>query len=210
MVGIATDGRIASLHERPTPAVYLPSSRMPWGETILIVQTKTDPAPILKETRPGGVRDQRPAHLPSLHPAHADENGHPRRLGADGPGRGSSPSPACCWRSSDSTARSPTPPSSGTASSACVCPWERNPGRSPPWFSAGQPCCGLTGVPCGTGLFVLTYRQLGADLTHGRPLDPLAPLVQRGVLTMAVVLAGAALPAMRAARLDPVEVLRAE
>jgi hypothetical protein len=49
IVGVATNGRIASLYETPAPAIFLPASRIDWGETILIARTKSDPAAVLKE-----------------------------------------------------------------------------------------------------------------------------------------------------------------
>ena len=48
VVGIAEDGRIGSLHESPSPAVWLPAPKMEWGETILIARTKSDPAQYVK------------------------------------------------------------------------------------------------------------------------------------------------------------------
>src|SRR5262249_11947600 len=49
VVGIAADGRIGAIHEAPVPVLYLPASRMRWGETILIARTKIDPAAVLTE-----------------------------------------------------------------------------------------------------------------------------------------------------------------
>ena len=56
---------------------------------------------------------------------------------------------------------------------------------------------------------VAVYHYQGAALLRDRPVDPIA-ICAGAVITIAAVLAGAVLPAMRAARLDPVEVLRAE
>ena len=65
------------------------------------------------------------------------------------------------------------------------------------------------GVPVGVGLFVVLYRYHGAAFLRNRPMDPLA-ICAGAVITVIAVLAGAVLPAMRAARLDPLVVLRSE
>jgi ABC-type antimicrobial peptide transport system permease subunit len=67
----------------------------------------------------------------------------------------------------------------------------------------------LAGVPVGAGLFLAIYRYYGGALLRDRPLDPTA-LVAGAAISVAVVLAGALVPALRAARLDPSEVLRTE
>jgi ABC-type lipoprotein release transport system permease subunit len=59
------------------------------------------------------------------------------------------------------------------------------------------------------GLFIAAYHYQGAALLRDRPMDPIAICVG-AVITITAVLAGAVLPAMRAARLDPVDVLRAD
>lgn len=68
-------------------------------------------------------------------------------------------------------------------------------------------CC--VGVPIGIMLFLAAYRYEAATLFRNRPLDPLA-IVVGAAITMAVVLTSALLPALRAARLDVLQVLRAE
>jgi ABC-type antimicrobial peptide transport system permease subunit len=68
--------------------------------------------------------------------------------------------------------------------------------------------CGI-GIPIGAGLFLAAYRYNAAVLVEDRPLDPLA-LLAGALITAGVVLAGAILPALRAARLDPIDVLRGE
>jgi ABC-type antimicrobial peptide transport system permease subunit len=65
------------------------------------------------------------------------------------------------------------------------------------------------GVPLGVGAFLAIYRYYGEALLRGRPTD-FAALCAGAVIAVAAVLAGAVLPALRAARLDPLEVLRAE
>jgi ABC-type antimicrobial peptide transport system permease subunit len=67
----------------------------------------------------------------------------------------------------------------------------------------------LAGVPAGAGLFLAIYHYYGGALLRNRPLD-LAALLAGAALSIAVVLAGALVPAARAARLDPSEVMRAE
>src|SRR5262249_42106405 len=48
VTGITADGRIGGLHEQPAPAIYLPSVRKDFGETIFIARTKADPATIVR------------------------------------------------------------------------------------------------------------------------------------------------------------------
>jgi ABC-type antimicrobial peptide transport system permease subunit len=69
------------------------------------------------------------------------------------------------------------------------------------------PC--LIGVPVGAALFAAIYRYDGAMLLRGRPLDP-AALAAGAAVTIVTVIAGAVVPAIRAARLDPPEILRSE
>jgi ABC-type antimicrobial peptide transport system permease subunit len=68
-------------------------------------------------------------------------------------------------------------------------------------------CC--VGIPVGVLLFAAAYRYYGATLLRNRPLD-VASLIIGAAVAVAVVLAGAIVPALRAAALDPVQVLRSE
>jgi len=68
-------------------------------------------------------------------------------------------------------------------------------------------CC--VGVPAGAVLFAAVYRYYGATLLRNRPLDAASVIIGAAV-AVAIVLAGAIVPALRAAALDPVQVLRSE
>jgi ABC-type antimicrobial peptide transport system permease subunit len=67
----------------------------------------------------------------------------------------------------------------------------------------------LAGVPVGVALFFAVYRHEAGVLLRNRPFDPMA-LCVGVIVTTVTVLAGTVLPAMRAARVDPMKVLRVE
>jgi ABC-type antimicrobial peptide transport system permease subunit len=67
----------------------------------------------------------------------------------------------------------------------------------------------VPGAVAGVGACIVTSRFMGALLFEVRPLDPLTLIgVVTAVLTVTVV--ACALPAWRAARVDPAVCLRAE
>ena len=112
VVGVAADGRIGSLHEAPAPVLYLPASRMPWGETILIARANTDPAGLVKDlaraaSQTIGLRIYESTTLRTVLKQALYTDWIPTVLG------GFLASSACCWRRVDFTALSRTRRSAG-------------------------------------------------------------------------------------------------
>ncbi len=208
VVGIATDGRISGLHEKPAPVVYLPASRIEWGETILIARTKTDPAAIVKElaraaAQTNGVQVYESGTLRSVLQGALYEDWIPTVLGgflsvvglllAAG-GLYGAVSYATERRMREFGVRMAVGARSRQVAALVV-------------RQAAVLC--IAGVPVGIGLFVAVYHYYGTTLLRDRPMDGGA-ICAGAVITICAVLAGAVLPALRAARLDPMEVLRAE
>ena len=208
VIGVAADGRIRSLHEDARPIIYLPASRMEWGETILIARTKGDPAPLLKSLAQaaGAANDLRVYDSSTLRTlmkqALYDDwvptvgGGFLAVIGlllAAG-GLYGAISYATERRLSEFGVRMAVGARGRDIALLVV--------------RHAALLCAL-GVPPGVGLFIVAYRYNAATLLRDRPMDPVAISIG-AVVTVAVVLLGAILPAMRAARLDPVEVLRAE
>ncbi len=208
VVGVATDGRISGIHETPTPVLYIPFSRRQWGETILIARTKADPASILKvlaktAAQTPGLRVYQSMTLRALLKDALYMDWIPTVLGgllaavgillAAG-GLYGAVSYATERRLSEFGVRMAVGARGSQIAKLVL-------------LNAARLCA--AGIPVGIGLFVVLYRYLSSVLLRGRPLDPFA--IATGVaITLTVVLAGAVLPAMRAARLDPIDVLRAE
>ena len=67
----------------------------------------------------------------------------------------------------------------------------------------------LVGIACGVALGYAAGRGMGALLVGVRPEDPLT-LAAAGALCLATAAAGSLLPALRAARIDPMTALRSE
>jgi predicted permease len=208
VVGIATNGRIASLYETPAPAIFLPASRLEWGETILIARTKADLAAILKEIakaagRTMGLRVYASMTLRTLMKDALYADWIPTVLGcalgsiglllAAG-GLYGAISYATQRRMSEFGVRVAVGARARQIGSLVL--------KQALWI-----CC--AGVPAGVVLFAAAYRYYGATLLRNRPLD-LTSLGIGAAVAVAVVLAGAIIPALRAARLDPVQVLRSE
>jgi putative ABC transport system permease protein len=208
VVGVMADGRIGSLHEKPEPAVILPASRMKWGETILIARTKMDPAVIVKELARAAARTNElqvyeSGTLRTLMKEALYDDWVPTVLGGF-------------------LAIIGVLLAAGGLYGAVSYATERRAGefgvRVAVGAGAGQ-IAGLVlrqaallcaaGVPIGVGLFVAAYHYYGAELLRDRPMEP-AAIAAGAIIALAAVLAGAVLPAWRAARLDPVDVLRAE
>jgi predicted permease len=208
VVGIAMDGRIGSLHESPAPVVYLPASRMRWGETILIARTKTDPSAIVKElaraaAQTNGLRIYESTTLRTVMKQALYMDWIPTVLGgflaiigvllAAG-GLYGAVSYATERRLREFGVRMAVGARAAQVAALVL-------------RQAVLLCA--VGVPAGVGLFVVVYHYYAAVLLRDRPIDPVA-ISAGAIITVAMVLAGAVLPAMRAARLDPIEVLRAE
>lgn len=208
VIGIAADGRIGALHEAPAPVVYLPAFRMQWGETILIARTRADPAASLKAlaraaAQTPGLRVYQSMTLRSLMKEALYDDWIPTVLGgflavvglllAAG-GLYGAVSYATERRAAEFGVRMAMGARAAQIAGLVV--------RQAAWLC-------VLGVPPGIGLFFAVYHYQGETLLRERPLDPLV-LVLATAITVAAVLAGAVLPAMRAARLDPMEVLRAE
>jgi predicted permease len=208
VAGIMANGRIGGLHEQPAPVICLPASRMRWGETILIARTQSDPAPIVKElartaAQTRGLRIYQSAPLRTVMKQALYDDWIPTVLGgalaiiglllAAG-GLYGAASYATERRLSEFGVR--------------VAVGARTSDIAGLVFRQGAMLC-AAGVPVGILMFVAVYRFQAAVLLRGRPLDPLALLIAAAVTTL-TVLAGTVVPAMRAARVDPVQVLRAE
>jgi predicted permease len=208
VVGVAAVGRIARLHEPPAPAVYLPASRMRWGETILIARTKPDPAVILKDiaraaARTNGLRIYEPTTLRAVLKEAVYGDWIPTVLGgflasiglllAAG-GLYGAALYATERRLSEFAVRVAVGAKSWQIAALAL-------------RQAALPCA--VAVPAGAGLFIAAYHYYGATLLDGRPLDPVA-ICAGAAIAVVAVLTGAVLPAIRAARIDPIEALRAE
>jgi predicted permease len=208
VVGVAVDGRIESLYESPAPALFLPASRMEWGETILIASTRADPASVLKELAKAAgetadLRVYQSMTLRTLMRQALYADWIPTVLGgvlaivglllAAG-GLYGAISYAAQRRVREFGVRLAVGARPGQIAGLVL--------------RQGALIC-LAGVPVGAGLFLAIYRYYGGALLRDRPLDPTA-LVAGAAISVAVVLAGALVPALRAARLDPSEVLRTE
>ncbi len=208
VIGIAADGRISDIHERIAPVVYLPASRMKWGETIFIARTKPDPSVIVKElarsvNQVPGLRVYQSSTLRAIVKEALYTDWIPTVLGgmlavvglllAAG-GLYGAVSHATERRRSEFGVRMAVGAKARDVAGLVV--------RQAALFC-------VAGVPLGAGLFIAAYRYYGASLLHDRPLDLFA-ICSGAIIAVTAVLGGAVLPAIRASRLDPVEVLRAE
>jgi len=208
VVGVAADGRISHLHETPAPVLYFPASQMQFGETILIARTKADPAGVIKElaraaTATNSLRSYQSMTLRSVLKEALYEDWIPTVLGgflaivglllAAG-GLYGAVSYATERRLSEFGVRMAVGARASQVAGLVL-------------RQAALLC--VAGVPVGVGLFVAIYHYEAAALVQNRPMDPIA-ISAATAITITVVLAGALLPAIRAARLDPIEVLRAE
>ncbi len=208
VVGVAVDGRIASLYERPAPTLFLPASCMEWGETIFIASTRADPASVLKELakavgQTGDLRVYQSMTLRTLMRQALYSDWIPTVLGGALAIVGLLLAAGGLYGAVSYMAQRRVP-EFGVRLAV---------GARPKQIAGlvirqGAVIC-LVGVPGGAGLFLAIYRYYGGALLRNRPLDP-AALLAGASLSVVVVLAGALVPAVRAARLDPSEVLRAE
>lgn len=208
VTGIAADGRIGSLHEPPAPALFLPFSRISWGEAIFIARTRTDPALVVRQAaraaaQTPGLRVYDSLTLRTLLQQALHDDWVPTVLGGSlalvglllaAAGLYGAVSYATERRLAEFGVRMAVGARTGQIAALVL-------------RQAALLC--LIGVPAGAALFLAVYRYNAQVLVRGRPLDPLALLLGAAV-TIAVVLAGALRPALRAARLNPLEVLRAE
>jgi predicted permease len=208
VAGVAEDGRIGSLYEKPAPALFLPAAGMNWGETILITGVKGDPAPRLKELaraagQTGELRVYQSMTLRTLMQQALYSDWVPTVLGGALALVGLLLAAGGLYGAVSYTAQRRTP-EFGVRLAI---------GARPAQIARlvlrhGAGLC-LAGVPLGAALFVAAYRYYGAALLRDRPLDPLA-LALGCVVSVAVVLASVLSPAWRASRVDPAVVLRAE
>lgn len=208
VVGIAVDGRISNIHNTVAPTVFLTSSRMPWGETIFIARTKPDPAVLVKElarsvNQVPGLSVYQSTTLRALVKEALYDDWIPTVLGGSlaivglllaAGGLYGAVSHATERRRSEFGVRMAVGARTRDVAGLVV--------RQAALFC-------IAGVPIGVALFVAAYRYYGATLLHDRPLDLFA-IAAGAVIAVTAVLGGAVLPAIRASRLDPVEVLRAE
>ena len=208
IVGVAADGRIGALHENPAPVLYLPASRMRWGETILIARTKPDPAALVKElakavAQTPGLRTYESTTLRTVLKRALYMDWVPTVIGgilamvglllAAG-GLYGAISYATERRMTEFGVRMAVGARAGQLATLVL-------------RQAALLCA--VGVPLGAGLYLVAYHYYGAALLRNRPTDAVA-VCAGAAITTAAVLSGAVLPAMRAARLNAVEVLRAE
>jgi hypothetical protein len=208
VVGTAADGRIGSLHENAAPVLWLPAPRIDWGETILIARTRSDPAPIVKELARAaggtvGLRVYQSGTLRTLLKQALYDDWIPSVLGG-------------------MLALIGLLLAAGGLYGAVSYATERRLGEFGVRLAVGAQTrqiaalvvrqaavlCAV-GVPIGIALFVFAYRYQAGTLFRNRPVDPAAIFVGSAVAAV-VVLAGAVLPAIRAARVDLLQVLRAE
>jgi predicted permease len=208
VIGVAADSPIGGLHQALAPALYLPASRMPSGEAILIARTRPDPAIVVKElaraaAKTSGLRVYETDTLRGLMRDSLYEDWIPTVLGgllatiglllAAG-GLYGATSYATERRLSEFGVRMALGARASEIGGLVL-------------RQAAVLCA--AGLPLGIALFAVIYRHYSPTLLHGRPLDLVAILLG-SLIAVAAVLAGAVLPAWRAARLDPVNVLRAE
>ena len=127
------------------------------------------------------------------------------RCACSGPSR---PWP-CSSPASASTACSPSRYRTGPRRSACAWPWARDG----PTSSASSCATASSSAPCGVGLgLALAFaagRGLEALLAGVSPRDAATFLAATGV-AVSMALLGSLLPALRAIRVDPLTVMRAE
>jgi putative ABC transport system permease protein len=210
VVGVAADGRIGSLHEAAAPVVFLPAFRVDWGETVLIARTRpgVDPGSIVRELaraagQTPGLRVYQSTTLRSIvdQALHGDWvptvfGGALAILGvllAAGGLYG-----AISFVTEQRLSEFGVRMAIGAQTSEIA---------GLVFRQAARYCA--AGVPLGILVFVAGQRYFSASLLHNRPVDPMA--VATGTLVaILVVQLGAILPALRAARLDPMEVLRGE
>jgi putative ABC transport system permease protein len=208
VVGVAADGPLRSLHDEPAPALFLPAARVQWGETIFIVSTHGDPASILKELTKAGEQDSalriyQSMTLRALMRQALYSDWMPAMLGgalallglllAAG-GLYGAVSHATERRVSEFGVRLAVGAQPRQIAGLVI--------RQGAWLC-------LFGLPAGAGIFLAVHQHYGEALLRNPRLDP-ACLVAAIAITAAVVLAACLVPALRAARLDPLEVLRAE
>ncbi len=208
VVGIAADARISNLHGSVDPMLFLPASAMQWGETILIAHTKADPASMLKELsnaagKTGELRIYESMTLRMLMRQALYSDWMPSVLGGGLAVVGLLLAAGGLYGAVSYSAQRRL----GEFGVRLAL------GARPREIGAlvvrqGAILC-LLGVPAGCALFAAVYRYYGATLLQNRPFDP-ASLLVGAIVTVLVVLAGATLPAIRASRLDPNEILRAE
>jgi putative ABC transport system permease protein len=208
VTGITADGRIGGLHEQPAPAIYLPSVRKDFGETIFIARTKADPATIVRAAarvaaQTPGIRVYDAITLRTLMTQALHGDWAPTVLGGSlaliglllaAGGLYGAISYATERRLPEFGVRMAVGAQTGQIATLVL-------------RHAALLC--LVGIPIGASLFLAAYRYNAAVLVENRPLNPLA-LISGALITAGVVLVGAILPALRAARLDPIEVLRGE
>lgn len=208
VVGIVADDRNSSIHETPKPYVYFPFAAMRWGEATMLTVTNGSAGPVLKDvTRAiqstGELRVEDATTLETHLSDALYQDWMPTVLGTALASIGLILAAGGLY---------------GAVSYAANRRRREFGVRLAMGARAGQIgalvlrqailLCAF-GVSLGGAAFALAWRHFGPTLLGGKPLD-LAALGMAGVVTIAVVLAGALLPVIRAARVDPVEVLRSE
>ena len=209
MVGITQDGHYVSLLDETLPYLFLPLWQNPAPAAIVHVRAAEDATAMIPLIR-SAARDLHsnvPIFEAALLGSLTSVGLLPYRLAASA--LSVFGAVAWDWRRSASTAFWGT--QSAFAAGRLESGWLLALSRAPSWgyFSSGG--CGSSPSASASGLIVaaIVTRLLSSWLFQVSPTDPLT-FASTVALLLAVAVLASYLPARRAARLDPVQVLRSE
>jgi len=210
VVGVAADGRIGTLHEAAAPVVLLPAFRVDWGETVLIARPRqgVDPGTIVRELaraagQTPGLRVYQSTTLRSIVDQALHGDWVPTVLGGGLALLGVLLAAGGLYGAISFV----TEQRLGEFGVRLAIGAQTREIAKLVFRQAARYCA--AGVPLGILLFVAGQRYFSTSLLHNRPADPMA-VAAGALVAILVAQAGAILPALRAARLDPMEVLRGE
>jgi len=208
VVGVAADGRVSDLHEDAKSAVFLPASRMEWGETMFLITARSDPGPLMKGisravTQTGEMDIEESGTLDALMTGELWKDWAPTVLGV-------------------ALAAIGVLLAAGGLYGAIAFATERRFSEFGIRIAMGASrshvrwivvrrallLCAV-GSPLGALAFRVAWRYLAPLLARGRGFD-FVPVGIGIAVAAAIAVTGALLPASRAARVDPVAALRAE